>query len=46
MHEPAKKVVNPETGEASYPWMTTDLKPLLANGAVEECDCDDCLAKY
>jgi hypothetical protein len=33
-HEPARTDENPEAGEA------------LANGAVAECDCEDCLAKY
>jgi hypothetical protein len=45
-HETPEPVVNPETLAETFAWMTRKGFPLLANGAVEDCDCDDCLAKY
>lgn len=46
-HETVEPIENPETGIKSYPWMTSvDRLPVLANGAVEDCDCDSCLARY
>lgn len=46
VHEPVRKIENPETGEAKYPLMASDGSAILENGAVAECDCPDCLAKY
>lgn len=42
-HAKPQTAENPETGEISYPHMTSDGFPLLANGAVEGCGCDNCL---
>lgn len=45
-HEPVNAVENPETGALAYPAMTSaDRLPVLASGAVEDCDCDVCVAR-
>lgn len=46
VHEPVALVTNPETEETVYPYATPDGYGVLSNGAVPECDCEDCLAKY
>jgi hypothetical protein len=40
-HRPTRR--EPTTGR--YPWMTEDLDPIEESGAVEGCDCADCVAK-
>jgi hypothetical protein len=44
-HDETKPVTNPETGAQVYPAMTGYGQPILASGAVEGCDCEECLNK-